>query len=253
MLGAQAAELFGPFWVGWFSASLTLAVLVFAEILPKVAGVLYNRPVARLSARPLAWLIAGLSPAIWLLEKLTQRLRPTEPVLLASKAEVMQFAKLSAAEGSILQLEAELVERVLRLDDVTAVQLMLPRREVFELPANATLGELKDRIQSWPHSRVPIYDAAGSNRWTGLVVRRDVLTHLAQDEFAGTLKSLAHPIHSVRAEIPAHQLLLAFLKRRCHLFTVVNSAGDQLGIVTLDDVFEVMLGRPIENEKVGTA
>lgn len=250
LAGAQAAKLFGPYWVGWFSVGMTLAVLVLAEILPKVAGVLYHRPVARLSARPLAWLIACLYPLIWMLEQLTRRLRPSEPALLAPKEEVLQFAKLSAAEGSILKLEAELVERVLRLNEVTAEQLMRPRNEIFELPANATLSQIKDRVPSWPHSRVPIHDDTSRQLWTGLVVRRDVLSQLAQDEFAGTLNSLAHPIHSVRPDMPTHQLLLAFLQRQSHLFAVTNSAGEQLGIVTLEDVMEAMLGRPIGNEKV---
>lgn len=52
-----------------------------------------------------------------------------------------------------------------------------------------------------------------------------------------------------RANVPARQLLLAFLQRGCHILAVVNKAGDQLGIVALDDVFEKMLGHSIKNEK----
>lgn len=252
LAGAQAAELFGSHWIGWFSAAFTLAILVLSEIVPKVAGVIYNRSVASLIARPLAWVITGLSPLIWLLERLTHFLRPEQPILRAPEHEVIQFAKLSAAEGSILRLEAELIERVLLLNDMTAGQLMTPRQDVFDLPATASLAEIKDSVGTWPHARVPLRDADGTG-WKKLVIRRDVLTHLARDEFQLRLEDVARPLHTVRHTKPAHELLLSFLHHQNYLFAVADDRGEVLGVVALDDVFEAMLGRPIETEKTTTA
>lgn len=248
LAGAQAAEQLGHHWIGWFSAAFTLAVLVLSEIVPKVAGVIYSRGIACVAARPLSWLIAALSPVIWLLERLTQFLRPGQPVLQAPKDEVLQFAKLSAAEGSILKLEAELIERVLRLNDVTAGQLMTPKSEVFDLPATATLNDIKDRVSNWPHARVPLR-SPDDGRWTGMVIRKDVLTRLAHDEFQVPLSQLSRPLHVVREDTLAHDLLLSFLHRQTYLFAVVDAHDTTLGVVALDDVFEAMLGRAIEDEK----
>lgn len=252
LAGAQAIEVFGHHWIGWFSAAFTLGVLVLSEIVPKVAGVIYNRRVASIAARPLSWLIAALFPIIWLLERLTQFLRLEQPVLRAPEEEVVQFAKLSAAEGSILQLEATLIERVLRLNDVTAAQLMTPKQAVFDLPATATLAEIKDRISHWPHARVPLRSAQAGGRWTGMVIRRDVLTRMARDEFHVTLAQLARPLYVVREDTLAHELLLSFLHRQTYLFAVADGSGNTIGVVALDDVFEAMLGRSIENEKPET-
>lgn len=253
LAGAQATELLGPHWVAWFSAAFTLAVLVLAEIVPKVAGVIYNRGVARLIARPLSWIIGLLFPAIWLLERVTRLLRSETPILHAPEEEVVQFAKMSAAEGSILQLEAELIERVLRLNDVTVKQLMTPRAQVFDLPSTETLGEIRDRVSNWPYARVPLRGSDATGHWTGLVIRRDVLTRLAHDEFDIPLSTLARPLHIVGENTLAHDLLLSFLHRQTYLFAVADAHGQTVGVVALDDVFEAMLGRTIETEKPATA
>lgn len=121
--GAQARILFGESSLLWFSLCFTLGVLFFSEIIPKVLGVVHNRPIATALARPWAAAIKLLYPVIWLVEHLSRLLKPRED-LAAPEEEVHQFAMLSAEEGSIMPYEAKMVSNVLRLDEVKTRDIM---------------------------------------------------------------------------------------------------------------------------------
>lgn len=249
LAGFQFSRIFPSQSPLLFAILMTLAVLYISEIIPKVLGVTYNRSLSRMLAPPLQLLIVGLSPFVWISKGLT-RLLPgrgdKEPV--APEEEVLHMAAMSAEEGSILPIEAHIIENVLRLDRVTAGDIMTPRTVVFSLPAETTLKELS--IQGMPlrYSRVPLYTGGDPENLTGVVHRADVYTHLAKDDFAPTLGSVAKPIRFVPESMAAHTLLREFLTERKHMFGVVDEYGGLEGIVTLEDVLEELIGQEIVDE-----
>ncbi len=245
--GHQAQQLFGESAVGWFAAAFTVAVLVFSEIIPKLVGVVYCRSVAPAVALVWAALIWVLAPVIWLIEKLTKLIQPEEPALSAPEEEVEQLAMISAEEGSILPLEARLVQNVLRLDDVKAADILTPRSVVFKLSADASIGQVHDSVKQWKQSRVPVYDGDPEN-WIGQVLARDILTCMAQDQFDRKLRTLMRPLHLVPETAKGHELLRDFLKQRSHLFGVLDEYGGIEGVVSLEDVMESILGEEIVDE-----
>jgi len=250
--GAQAEALFGPKLVIWFSAMFTIAVLFVSEIIPKIVGVAHSERVSLLIALPLTIAMRVLLPIVWTIEKLSRTLKPDGPVIAVPEEEVGHMARMSAEEGSILPMEADLVQQVLKLNDVSAVEIMTPRSVVMTLPANMTLREvamdMEARRVKWTNSRIPLTEAGNDDGWCGLVLRRDVLAHLASDEFDQTLASLAQPLHFIETTTPAHVLLKSFLKRRSHLFGVIDDSGAIVGIVTLEDVLESLIGEEIIDE-----
>jgi len=246
--GAQARQLFGDGAFIWFSVAFTLAVLFISEIFPKVVGVVYNRPIATALAVPLNATITFLSPLIWLSDRLSRRVKGKEPLLVAPEEEVETLAKISAEEGSILPFEAQLVKNVLGLNDVKAQDIMTPRTVVFKAPASMTLREVAAESAKWTHSRVPVFGQDDQENWIGVVLRRDVFNGVAKNEFDVKLESLCKPIHFVPETIPGHKLLNEFLKRRSHLFGVVDEYGGLSGIVTLEDVMESLIGAEIVDE-----
>lgn len=246
--GAQARVLFGESSLIWFSVVFTLCVLFFSEIIPKIIGVVYSRPVSRALAAPWAWIIRAIYPLIWIVEVIARVLKPNDPVLSAPEEEVEQMAKLSAEEGSILDYEAELVKNVLRLDKIRARQIMTPRPVVLKFPDNLTLKEAFERVDEWTYSRIPLYAADDPETWTGFVLSSDILAEVAKDQFNKTLGSVAKPLFFVSEKLQGHLLLKSFLKRRTHLFGVMDEYGDLTGIVTLEDVLESVIGEEIVDE-----
>ena len=247
IVGAQAAALFGDAQLWLFSAAFTVAALLVSEIIPKILGVAYSRRIAPSIAKPLEIIVAALYPLIWVIERASVLLKPRVPLATAPEDEVHQMAEISAEEGSIMPYEADLVRHVLDLDKITACQIMTPCSVVATLPSALTLGELAEQDLKWDFSRIPVYEHEVAN-WTGYVLSREVLAALAKDRFDVTLQSLAKPLYCVTEKTPGHQLLKAFLARRTHLFGVADSAGTMLGIVTLEDVLESLIGAEIVDE-----
>ncbi len=99
-----------------------------------------------------------------------------------------------------------------------------------------------------PTPACPLPETGDDDVWTGVVLRRDVLAHLAHDEFDRTVGSLAKSLHFVKTTTPGHVLLKAFLKKRSHLFGVADDGGTIIGIVTLEDVLESLIGQEIVDE-----
>ncbi len=245
--GAQARQLFGQGALVWFTILFTGTVLVFSEILPKVVGVTFNRVVAPAVSMPLKAALGLLYPLVWLTESVTGLVRG-QPQPIAPEDEVQQFAQMSAEEGSILPMEAELVSNVLRLNDILAKDILTPRVVVFKLPADRTVGEVREQVSSLPIARIPVFREADPENWIGVVLLRDILRCIAQDDFSVTLDSLAKPLHFVPESARGHALLTSFLVKRAHLFGVVDEFGAVAGVITLEDVLESLLGKEIVDE-----
>lgn len=246
--GAQARYVFGEDSVIAFSVAITLAVLFLSEIAPKIIGVAYSERLAMVIALPLQLAIAVLSPIIWIIQKLSGWLKPKEKGIVAPESEVEQLAMMSAEEGSILPIEAKLVSRALEIDDITAGQIMTPHDSVFQLDSDLLMKDVAKYLVGCPHSRIPVVDVDSPGSWIGLVMQRQILSALANDEFLVRLDSLCQPIHLVDESAPGHQLLKQFISRRTHLFGVVNAERKLVGVVSLEDVIESLVGAEIVDE-----
>ncbi len=246
--GAQAEVVLGHQAVLWFSALFTLAVLVCSEIFPKILGVAFSHVVAPVVAVGLRGVTIVMSPLVWLVQLASRALLPSGHLAVAPEEEVSHLARMSAEEGSILPMEADLVQNVLKLDRITAGQIMTPRSVVNDFPGGMTLREVAEREKEWTHARLPLRSEDDPELWTGVVHRRDILVALAADEHDKKLEELSQPIHFVPHTARGHVLLRSFLAYRSHLFGVVDDRGSLVGVVTLEDVLESLLGQEIVDE-----
>lgn len=249
LVGAKASSLLGEQHLWKFSLLFTVGALFISEILPKILGVAYCRGVAKLIAKPLSIAIVLLHPVVWLVERASKHIKPSTPSAVAPENEVQQLAEISAEEGSIMPYEADLVRNVLNLDRVTASDILTPASAVVKFPDSLSIGDLTSRSIEWNFSRIPVYSESDPDHWTGMLLSRDVLKAMAEDRFEESVQMLAKPIHFVASNVRAHLLLKAFLKRRTHLFGVLDAESHEIaGIVTLEDVLESMLGEEIVDE-----
>lgn len=246
--GSQAREVLGSDAVLWFSAVFTLAVLVFAEIVPKVTGVAYARIVAPAMSLPLRIVVGGLYPAVRLSAAMARLIKPEGHVAVAPEEEVRQFAALSAEEGSILPEEADLVGHVLSLNDVTAGQIMTPRSVVFKVSSSARVRDLATQASNLQFSRIPVYSSEDPDNWLGVVFRRDILAQVLRGQRDTTMADLTRPFYLVPETTPGNELLARFLTSRRHLAGVTDEFGHIIGIVTLEDVLESLIGEEIVDE-----
>ena len=245
--GAVALNVFGPSNVVYFSAVFTLLILMFSEVFPKTAGVVYNRPLSKFIARPLQLLVTVMSPLVWFTRKLTRLISKRNQEQRISEDELQVMIRLSGQTGVLEKDEVDAITNIIALKSKKVVEVMTPRIVIFSKSGQLTVGDIRDEAGSWIHGRVPIYDK-DSEDIVGIAHRREVLNAIGQDEFDKKLIDLIHPVHFVPDDLPLDQLLRQFLERKQHMFVVLGEFGGIAGVVTLEDVLEEMLGQEIVDE-----
>ena len=246
--GAAFVGVFGTDKEVYFTVSISLGVLIFSEIIPKTAGVVYARSLARVIARPIQWLVWIFTPFIWLNQFITRLITQGAPdVPEVAPEEIEITAQMSRRSGAISPEQEHVIQNILKLDELRARDVMTPRTVVHCLDRDLTLTEARQLSGSWVHSRVPLYEGERENI-VGLVLRRDAFNALADGRDQARLSEVERPIHSVPESARASQLLEEYIQRREHLFSVVDEYGGFAGIVTLEDVIEEIVGREIVGE-----
>jgi len=246
--GALVGRHFGSTAVGVFSALFTASVLFFAEIVPKSLGVRFASHLAPTLALPLKVMVLILWPIVKLCVLFTRiwkhkRRRPD-----GTEEDIISLAQLVMSQGEIRSHEARWVTNALRLDNVTAYDLMTPNPVVARAPEDMRLSETRMNSDQWRFSRLPVCRSESPDEIVGIIHRRRVFDALARDEFDRTIGDLMQPAEFVPENMPAHRLLDRFLSKRRHLFCVVNEENGFVGVVTLEDVLECLLGQEIVDE-----
>ncbi len=244
--GAVAVKVFGSESLWIFSVCFTALILVFSEILPKTAGVVFSRSLAPVLAYPLSFLVRLFAPLIWIL-RLLVRLVGSKKEQLASEEDLLAYITLSQRIGAIKDSEALSMSNILFMDKKTVKDVMTPRTVIFSLPANMSVLEAKGE-RLWLHSRIPVYDANNPDDIVGIVFRRQMLEALAEDRDDELLSSLMRPVEFVLENLSLDRVLRRFLDLRTHLFVVLDEYGGLAGVVSLEDVLEEILGREIVDE-----
>ena len=246
--GAAFVGVFGTDKEVYFTATISIGVLIFSEIIPKTAGVVYARSLAPVIARPIQWLVWIFTPFIWLNQFITRLITKGAPdVPEVAPEEIEITAHMSRRSGAISPEQERVIQNILKLDELRARDVMTPRTVVHCLDRDLTLTEARQLSGSWVNSRVPLYEGERENI-VGLVLRRDAFNALADGRDQARLSEVERPIHSVPESARASQLLEEYIQRREHLFSVVDEYGGFAGIVTLEDVIEEIVGREIVGE-----
>jgi CBS domain containing-hemolysin-like protein len=246
-VGAVTYDILGSKWVAIMSGILTLSILIFSEIIPKTIGAHYWRRLAVSSGYMIRVLMIIMYPFVVLLEVLSNWLKPEEKQDIVTKEDVIAMAEIGEDEGTIEEDESTIIENLLRLDNITAEEVLTPRSVVYALQKDLTVRQALDEYENFIFSRIPIYNN-DLDEITGLVRRDNLLNSKAEDKFDITMEALSNPVHEVQEKDSVGTILDEFVHRREHLFIVKDEFGQFVGIITLEDAIETLLGVEIVDE-----
>jgi CBS domain containing-hemolysin-like protein len=246
IVGAVATAQFGQAVFGILSATLTFLVIIFSEIIPKTLGERHADRLAPILAYPMAVLTKLFFPITFLIEKLVYPLTKGERQLSTDESEIMLLARLGSHHGHIDRGEAEMIANVFRLDDVTAGEIMTPRVSITYVKAAYTLQEAKDDIVRSRHSRVLVV-GEDVDEVQGYALRAELLAQVARGKPDEKVEDFRREVQMVPHTIRANELLRRFRERREHIAVVLDEYGGVKGVVTMEDVLEVLTG-PIVDE-----
>lgn len=247
-VGAQATHIWGDAWVGVVSFVVTILILILSEIIPKTLGAVHAKRLAPFVATVTGWLMTVLKPVVVGCNKISLLVAGRSGVKAGrlSREEMRSLAGLALAEGALDHSEAEVMRNLVMLNEMKVEHVMTPRTVVYTLPAEMSVRAVSELTP--PHfSRIPVVRGSLDDT-AGVVHRREIYRALAEGEGELTLGELARPLHIIPEAAPLSRVLKRFIKRQEHLFLVVDEYGSGVGIVTLEDVLESLLGVEIVDE-----
>lgn len=241
--GALASQVMGEESFEGFSIGMTLGILFFAEIIPKNVGFAYRKSLQPLLVYPL-WLVRFcMAPIAFLCKHLLSFSIKKETHEDQWDQEIILLADKSAQEGMLTTSERDMILNALSLDKLHIEDILTPRTVVFALSKTLSLNAVFEAFPSIPFARVPVYDS-NIDTIVGVIRRRDLLANRFTKAEA-TVESLMHAALFLPDQATGASALEQFLKTHQQLAVVVDEFGSTMGVVTMEDIFEHLLGKEI--------
>jgi CBS domain containing-hemolysin-like protein len=241
-------------------AFITYLHVLLGELVPKSLALRKAEQIAIAVAGPMELFISLTRPAVSFMNRSARivlhlfRAPMTQEGTVHSPEELKLIATAARRMGMLPEYQEALIHRAVELNQIPTREIMIPRQRIFALPADMLIEEASARIVEEQHSRVPVYDPArGPEYIVGLVYSKDIsrLMHFrltAQTRFAGSpftelrLQQVMREVLVVPETKPVLGLLQEFQQRRRHLAIVVDEYGTTVGLVTVEDAIEQIIG-----------
>jgi Mg2+/Co2+ transporter CorB len=242
-------RLWGSAGIAIATGSLTIIVLVFAEITPKTLAALHPEKVAfpasyvltplRKILYPLVWTVIGLTNSILRLlgvdtkDSRDESIKPEELKIIVNEAGAL-----------IPKRHQNMLLSILDLEKVTVEDIMIPRSEVSGIDINQDLDQVIVQIRSAVHTRMPVYDGE-LDKVLGFLHSRQIIKLLTSSDTEITLEDLLGTMSKVNfipETTPLNTQLLNFQRNKVRIGLVVDEYGDIQGLVTLEDILEEIVG-----------
>jgi len=240
-VGAQVTLVFGDGYLGIASAVMTLLILVLSEIIPKTIGARYWPALAPILPITLKIMITLLRPFIWLSDQLMKLFGGVshEPDL---RQEIKALTVLGREMNKLDEDEQRVIANILDLHDFKVRDIMTPRTVCESASPDEPLDQFTERVKVGQFSRYPVLDNDESP--LGIVFRYDLLNITEQQVVADIMK----PVKVISDKMNAEHLMTQLMHERQHMCLVYDEYGSWLGLVTMEDVIETIIGQPIMDE-----
>jgi CBS domain containing-hemolysin-like protein len=230
---------------------LTFVLLVAVDVIPKTLAAKFAVPVTLNMAYPVYGVQLLLKPLLFvmvpLIHKLTGGKGLTLPLVTEEELKIMLDE--GGKTGTIEVEKVKMIKNVFQLKDITAEDAMTPRLYVFSLDGNLRLKEAQELLYNSKYSRIPVYDGTLDNI-TGILYKTRALTELAKGQNEAKLKDIAYPPLFVPSGKTADDLMKQFQQEKRHMAVVVNEFGGVMGIVTLEDLLEEVVGEIMDETDI---
>ncbi len=223
---------------------VTLILLVFSELMPKILAVNNPQKFAAAVSGPMVVYLKLIRPLSWLLSRFTDLVSSLLGVRERSyplkQEELMTLVEVGEEEGALESDEREMIDSIFEFRDTQVKEIMIPRTDMVCIRSDATLAELVDLIKNMGHTRIPIYVDKVDNI-IGILHAKDLIPYLKQKNDI-SLEQLARPVIFVPEYKMINDLLREFQRKRVHMAIVVDEYGGTSGLITLEDILEEIVG-----------
>lgn len=240
-----AVSLLGDEGAWAATAVMTVLILTFGEIIPKIIAVQLPEGFAKFVALPLRVMMFITKPIVWvfnkllmLLDRVWARLGESGPTVTEDDLETI--LETVEDEGVIDEDRAELLQSALDFGDVLAYEIITPRVDMLAIDIEDDWEEVLKTAYDSPYSRIPVYEDTIDNIIGILHLNHFFKELVEQPQF--DLRSILMPVNFVHKTMPLDDVLTVMKKRQCHMVIVTDEYGGTMGCLTMEDVLEQLVG-----------
>lgn len=255
-VSAALAEFLG---IALVVLPLTVVTIIFGELIPKVFAIRNKEWVCLQMSAPMRWFAWSVWPIVWVLEnsvmtvmKLGGRWQARLDEKMKTEAAELQELRASASLARTARLIGSREEKIILgaaiLSRRPVAEIMLPAAAISMLDVNKSIADCLVAAHLDMHTRFPVAERANDPQSIiGYVNFKDIVAHMRLAPHEPTLRGILHAITSFRDDTPVSSCLEVLMRERTHIALVRDSANQVVGIVTLEDMIEELVGE-IEDE-----
>lgn len=226
---------------------LTVLILLFGELIPKVLASKNPMVFARTVAIPLYWIYVVLFPLSELITEsikiLTSKIRFSKSRSVISEDELTELAEVGQETGSIIEEEQEIISSLVDFKSVQVSEIMTPRVDIVAIPKDSRYEDVIGVITKSGHSRLPLYTDDLDNV-VGILNAKDLLRFVQDEKLKihfDLTKMSRDPIFVPKTKM-INDMLHIFQEKKMHMAIVVDEYGGTAGLITLEDIIEEVVG-----------
>lgn len=261
-VGSQATLLFGNTniellgfslisWEALVAGGMTLAILVFSEVIPKTLGANNWEALTPFTIRTLRVMLFILAPFVWLSQIITRRLKKDKDRPVLSRSDFAVMAEIGKESGVLAEKEQKIIHNLLRFSHILVKDIMTPRIVAISANEDVTIREFHEEHKDLPFSRIPVFSDHSDNI-TGYILKDKLLLNLVEKKGDKRLRDIRRDVIVVHRTVTIPTLLDMFVHKKEHMALVVDEFGGMEGIVTMEDIIETLLGLEIVDESDNT-
>lgn len=251
LVGVQAEKTFGSGnnSVGIVSAIMTALILIVSEIIPKTIGANYWKSLGNFTAKALSFILFPLkyTGILWVLMLFTRLIGKSAHANQMSKEEFMALTDAAQKEGVFKESESTFIKNLLVFKSILAKDVMTPFSVAVTEDESTTIQTFHETHKNLKFSRIPIYKDKSSNI-TGFVLKDNILEEIINQKGNEPLASLKREVLITQSHTPIPHLFDFFIEKRAHLAMVTDEFGNTVGLITMEDIIETLLGLEIMDE-----
>jgi putative hemolysin len=246
--GGAFAKLYGEEWIWLFSVLFTIVILLGTEIVPKVIGVNYNEKLAPLIAPALNIAVFLMRPFIKITEAFSGFfIRKKGKTTGVTIEDIRTIAQMAKTENLIETKQESIIVNVSRLKTTTMRSIMIPAESISMIPIDMSLAEALVRAHLDMHTRFPVCSQDDNPQSiTGYVNLKDIIYTLHINPADPSLKAIVRPIKSFDVDIKILAAMEEMIQEGLHIGVVKEGNGGILGMVTLEDILEQVVGQILD-------
>jgi len=224
---------------------VSVVVLIFGEILPKMIAIKYSKEYALKMYTPLKIMMFILSPIAQGFNAITNVVIKIIPFrkekIFDSEEELKILAELGEEEGTLQEEESDMIQSIFDFKEKTVGEIITPRVDIVSLKSDESIDRAMDIIGERQFSKIPIYKDTIDNI-KGILYAKDIIPYLMGSRPNVNLQTLARQPFFVPETKPIDDLMEEFKLRKTSIAIVVDEWGGTEGLVTLEDVVEEVMG-----------